>query len=218
MFKDAKDIYMEEKIFTVNSLVTIFEYFESLCWKDIKNNILEDYKLEIPEDSKKNIIEYFEKNKDNEQKLINKANLTTAIRRLISRYIAGTRQEIEINPETQFKLHIGKYEFWTPEMVEDPSFFVEMNEIFKDNVLISHAWKIYNLLEGDTILEKEINKRKEEKQKDEEIKKEEFEINTDSNQNEGENEGNKEGDKKDKKDEDDEEEEENEESERSFDQ
>ena len=218
MFKDAKDIYMEEKIFTINSLVTIFEYFESLCWKDIKNNILEDYKLEIPEDSKKIIIEYFEKNKDNEQKLINKANLTTAIRRLISRYIAGTRQEIEINPETQFKLHIGKYEFWTPEMVEDPSFFVEMNEIFKDNVLISHAWKIYNLLEGDTILEKEINKRKEEKQKDEEIKKEEFEINTDSNQNEGENEGNKEGDKKDKKDEDDEEEEENEESERSFDQ
>ena len=43
-------------------------------------------------------------------------------------------------------------------MVEDPSFMVEMNEIFKDNILISHYWRIYNILDGDTILNKEINK------------------------------------------------------------
>lgn len=109
---------------------------------------------------KKNIIEYFEKNKNNNQKLINKVNLTNAIRKLISRYIATTRQEIEINPEGKFKLYIGKYEFWTPEIADDPSFLEEMNEIFKDDVLISHSWNIYNLLDGDSILDKEINKHK----------------------------------------------------------
>ena len=162
MFKESKDIYIEKKIFTVNSLVPIFEYFEALCWKDIKTNILEDYKLEMPEESKKNIIEYFEKNKM-KSKLINKTNLTTAIRRLISRYIASSRQEIEINPEIKFKLYIGKYEFWTQEIVENPSFSMEINEIFKDDVLISHTWEIYNLLEGDNILDKEINKHKNKK-------------------------------------------------------
>ena len=96
MFKEARNIYIEEKIFTINSLLSIFETFEALCLKDIKINILEDYKLEIPEDSKKNIIEYFEKNNNNKQKLINKINLTNAIRKLISRYIATTRQEIEL--------------------------------------------------------------------------------------------------------------------------
>ena len=145
MFKESKDIYIEKKIFTVNSLVPIFEYFEALCWKDIKTTILEDYKLEMPEESKKNIIEYFEKNKM-KSKLINKTNLTTAIRRLISRYIASSRQEIEINPEIKFKLYIGKYEFWTQEIVENPSFSMEINEIFKDDVLISHTLEIYNLL------------------------------------------------------------------------
>ena len=216
MFKEMRDLYMEEKILTINSLVSIFEYFEALCWKDIKTNILVDYQIEIPAESKKKIIEYFEKNKDDEKLIINKNNLTTAIRRLISRYIAGTRQEIEINPNTQFKLHIGKYEFWTPEIVENPSFFVEMNAIFKDDILISHSWNIYNLLEGDTILDKEINRHKEEKQKNEENKKDEFEINTNSNQIK-ENENNEDPNKNKNKDEE-EEEDENEESEREFDQ
>ena len=174
MFKESKDIYTEEKIFTINSLIPIYEYFEALCWKDIKTYILEDYKLEIPEESKKNIIEYFEKNKNKMKKLINKTNLTTAIRRLISRYIASTSQEIEINPEAKFILYIDKYEFWTKEIVEDPSFYTEINKLFKDDVLISHAWKIYNLLEGDTILYQKTNKHKEEKQKTEEIKNEEL--------------------------------------------
>ena len=38
---------MDEKVFTISSLVTIFEYFEALCWKDIKTSILPDYQLEL---------------------------------------------------------------------------------------------------------------------------------------------------------------------------
>ena len=52
---------------------------------------------------------------------------------------------------------------------------MEINEIFKDDVLISHTWEIYNLLEGDNILDKEINNQKyKNKKKNEEIIKEEI--------------------------------------------
>jgi len=38
---------MEEKVFTINTLVSIFEYFEALCWDDIKKDVLLDYKIEL---------------------------------------------------------------------------------------------------------------------------------------------------------------------------
>ena len=215
MFKEKYEFYMEEKILTINSLVSIFEYFEALCWKDIQNNILVDYKIEMLEKSKKEILEYFEKNKN---KVINKTNLTNALRRLMSRSIAGSRQEIEIKPDSKLKLYISQYELWTQEIVESNDFQLEKDEIIKDDIMICHCWMLYNILDGDILLEKEINRNKEEKQKHEEniinenenkIKKE-FEINTNSSQFDNKKEEN-EKEKKDIDESDDEEEEEEEE-------
>ena len=218
MFKEKYEFFMEEKILTINSLVSIFEYFEALCWKDIQNNILMDYKIEMPEESKKNILEYFEKNK-NENKVINKTNLTTALRRLMSRSIAGSRQEIDIKPDSKLRLYIGQYELWTQEIVESEAFQREKDEIIREDILICHCWMLYNILDGDNLLEKEINRNKEEKQKHEENienekeKNDEFEINTDSNQIEEKKEEENKKEKKDIDESDDEEEEE----EREFD-
>ena len=66
----------------------------------LKNN------FKMPENE---INSYFEKNKS-EKKIINKENLTSAIRKLISRSISGTRQEMEIKPDTKLKYYIIKEE------------------------------------------------------------------------------------------------------------
>ena len=215
MFKEKYEFYMEEKIFTINSLVSIFEYFEALCWDDIQANILIDYKLEMSEESKKSVLEYFEKNK-NDKKIINKKNLTTALRRLMSRSISGSRQEIDMKADSQLRLYIGQYELWNQINVEDEAFQLEKDEIIKDDILICHCWMLYNILDGDNLLKKEINKNKEERQKHEENKNikeknEEFEINTDSNQKDEQKEDNNEEQK-----DIDESDEENEEEEREF--
>lgn len=42
-----------EQIFSIDTLVPIFEYFEALCWKSMKKNILPDYKLNVPGETKK---------------------------------------------------------------------------------------------------------------------------------------------------------------------
>ena len=219
-FRDKHDFFMDEKVFTISSLVTIFEYFEALCWKDIKTSILPDYQLELTDEAKKFILNYFEEIKDKET-VINKQNLSSALRKIISRSLAGTRQEIDIKPEAKLSLYINKYELWGEELVENVMFQQEIVKIIRDDILIGHCWKLFNLLDGDTILEKEINKNREENQRQEEMNNNndnnnEFEINTNSNQNEEEKKDQK--NKKKKKGEDDEEEEEEEEEEREFDQ
>ncbi len=212
-FKDKWEYYMEEKVFTINSLVSIFEYFEALCWKEIKDKILEDYKLDLPDESKKYILNYFEENKDKET-IINKVNLTTALRKIISRSLAGTRQEVDISPDSKLELYINKYELWGQEIVENEQFQKEIVLVIKSDIHISHCWALFNLLDGDAILDKELNKNKEEKEKQkQEQEKKEFEIDTSSSQNK---EGEEKKDEEKKKDEDNEEEEEEEEEEIEF--
>ena len=198
-------------MFTINTLVSIFEYLEAFCWDNIKKDVLLDYKIELPNESKKYILNYFEENK-NEKALINKNNFTSALRKLISRSIAGSRQEIEIESKAKLKLYIDQYQLWDQEIVENESFQPEILKIVKDDLLVGHFWGLFKLLDGDDILEREKNKNKEEKHKNEEnIQRNDNEINTNPVSSE---EGNKE---KKKKEEVEEEEEEEEEEGREFD-
>ena len=173
MFKDAFE-FGEKQSFTIDSLVSIFEHFESLCWKSMKKNILPDYQLEISEETKKYIIEYFDKNKDQE-KLINIKNFTKALRKLISRSIAGSRQEIDIKSDAQLKLYIGRGDLWPIQIVEKDEFINEVFYICKEDIIIGNCMNLYNLLDGDAILDLELHndndndRNKKEEKKDEDI-------------------------------------------------
>ena len=144
--------------FTINSLVSIFEYFEELCWENIKKYIPEDFKTPIDEKIMKNIRHYFEKNKNNEKKLIDKIIFTKAIRKLISRYIVGTRQETDIKPEIELKLHIIKPEFWPKNIIDDNDMFnLQIDEIFKSKINVEQSLELYNSLQGDENQFKNLN-------------------------------------------------------------
>ena len=177
LFKNKYEYNPEEKTFTINSLVSIFEFFESLCWKEMQKNILFDYQLDLPEEINKYILDYFDK--VNEEKLINKKIFTTALRRLISRSLAGTRQEIDIKSESALKLYIDREDLWSKQIMNNDLFYPEIDQIFKNDILIGHCWKLYNLLDGDSILNEmiKINNKKEERRNLND-------INTDSNQKE----------------------------------
>ena len=143
-----------------------------------EKNILPDYKLKIPEKTKKNIIDYFEENK-NKNKLINTNNFTTALRKLISRALTGSRQEIEINQVNKLKLYLGKEEFWQQQITEKEEFVNEINDICKDDLIIGYCLDLYDSLGGDEILKNEMlwdnneNENDEDKIRDEEIDEDE---------------------------------------------
>ena len=191
LLKIKHDYNPEDKSFTINSLVSIFEYFEALCWKEIRKNILIDYKLELSEEVKKKVIDYF--NQKNEGRIINKKNFTTALRRLISRSIAGSRQEIDIKSDSELKLYINRDDLWSKEIIENELFDVEIDQICVDEIKIGHSFNLFNILDGDSILSDEINKDKnKEKKRQREIINENIIENTAEENNQNVNDENKE--------------------------
>ena len=158
LVKNKYEFNPEEKSFTVNTLVSIFEYFESLCWKEMKKNILADYQLELSDEIKNKTIDYF--NKIKEEKIINKKIFTTALRRLISRSIAGSRQEIDIKSDSELKLYINRDDLWKKEIIENEQFDMEIDQICVDEIKIGNCFNLYNILEGDSILDEELNRNR----------------------------------------------------------
>ena len=149
--KHEFDINQELNLFSVDSLVPFFEYFESLCWKEIKETIEVDYKDVLTEDIQKHILNYFKTN-NNSESLINKKNLTNALRKLLSRSIAGKKAVIDIKIDEKLINYIAQEYIWDRKTFENQNFENELIKIFIDDILIKHAFHIFNLLDGDNIL------------------------------------------------------------------
>ena len=183
MFKNKYEYQMDAQIFSIDSLVSIFEHFEALCWKEMKKNLLPDYQLQLSQETKNAIQQYFEENKDKE-KLINKNNFTQALRKLIARSLAGTRQEIDIKSEAQLKLYIGREDLWPKTFIDNDNFIGEIYMICKDDVIIGNCFELYNFLDGDSILNNEIYKNKNENNDKNNVAKEQNEEKPEESDNE----------------------------------
>lgn len=138
-------LYRNKKLFTINSLVSIFEYFELICWDEMKKRIPLDYQLKLSDEIKNNIRNYFEINENN-HKLINKTDFCTALRKLISRSIIGTSEQIDIKSDAKLKLYINREDLWNKSITKDILFEKEIDQIFKDEILIGHCLDLYNSL------------------------------------------------------------------------
>ena len=144
----------DQKAFTVMTLVPIFEYFEKLCWEDIKKNVLPDYKLELNEEIEDHILDYF--NNENE-KIINKKDFATSLRKLISRSLAGLRQDIDIDSKRELRQYIERGDLWDIKMMENEKFTKELDKICFEEIKIGHCFNLYNLIEEEENRNNEIN-------------------------------------------------------------
>jgi len=156
--KNLFEIQYEHKCdsFKINCLIPMYEYFENFCWEELKKHISPDFQLELEEKDKQYILDYFEKNEKDEKKIITKKNLTTALRRLISRFLISSRQEAEINPDLELRSNIGREEFWNKDISNNENFLKEIFDICKKEIKIRHSYKLYEILDGDKILNKEL--------------------------------------------------------------
>ena len=154
-FKNGK----ERKLFTVDTLMNVFNIFEIICWDKIKDNLSESYLMEMKEKSKKTIDTFFKNEikdnikKDNNQRLISKRALATAIRRFVSRYLSGKRGENEIHEKNKLMFYLSKQELWDEYgFIDNEEFEVELSMILEDEVLVGHAVNLYEYLGEDKTL------------------------------------------------------------------
>ena len=157
ILKELFDNTKERKLFTIDSLMNIFNIFEIICWEKIKDNLSESYLMEINEDIKNYINNSFNI-LANKQSLISKVKLATAIRRFVSRYLSGRRAENEIDEKNKLILYLSKQELWDEfGLVDNEEFQNELNMIFSEegnnfNILVGQATNLYEILGGDISL------------------------------------------------------------------
>ena len=184
ILKDLFDIGKDKDLFTVDTLLNVFNIFEMICWEKIKENLMDVYLMDIDEKNLKTIDDYFSnESKDNNNqninnpKIITKRILSTALRRFVSRYLSGKRGQIEINENHNLIYYLSKHELWDNyDFILNEEYEVELSKIFgyEDNnpnpkILVGQATKLYDHLGGDkNLLNEYFSKLEEEKKPDKE--------------------------------------------------
>ena len=156
----------ELKEFKICHILSVYEYFELFCFNDFKNNMEPIYKEIINDEKKREIFKFFNENKNS---LISKLKISTAIRRFISRSLAGRREDFEIEIEYElFGVLKTKEDCWDKETFNSIAFETEIEKLKVLNIKITEALDLYEILGGDSILLGEnIKKKVEEKQEEE---------------------------------------------------
>ena len=164
--KIETDEEYNDSLFTVECLIDLMNIFEMLCWDKIKNHLDKDYSIDINDDIKLFIKKFFNKNKIK----ISKELLCTAIRRFISRYLIGKKEENKINSKNNLYHYLDKNELWPDNLKKNEIFKEELKQLFTTNksnyISVGHSLKLYEYLGGDLFsLEELIKKKKEETKK-----------------------------------------------------
>ena len=161
--------------FTLFKLFSIYEYFELLCYDDFLNNTVNDYKEVIPDDKLFKLNQHFEKKEKNGKGyLISKIILSSSLRKFISRFLSGKRNELEINPDFElFNYMEYREDIWKRETRENVNFTRELSELNDIKILVKNAVNLYDELGGDkNLLGEEVKNeiQNEEKKLEEENK------------------------------------------------
>ena len=167
--EDTKKLFTENK-FKISHILSVYEYFELLCFNEFKSNILPIYKEEIKEEKKEKLFNYF---KENPNCVLNKLQISTAIRRFISRSLVGKREDFEVDSEHElFSILQIKEDCWRREILGTISFKTEIEKLKELQIKVSEVLNLYDVLGGDIILLGEKVKKQVEKKEVEEIEEE----------------------------------------------
>ena len=147
---EIKNFFITHTEFSVNKLVRIFELFEHLCWDQIKDNLLDEYKKNIDDEKSKLISEYYIANPD-KKNYIKKIELAGAVRKLISRYLAGKRSQSETNEDKNLFDYLSRVDLWVRN-IDDDNFEKEYFKLSKLKITVGEGKDFYDKLGGDSQL------------------------------------------------------------------
>ena len=159
---DCKEFFLNEgNNLTIDKIMNIFFFIEHLCFKDLVNNLQQEYKEKIPQNIKEKI----------ESQLLNKENylegyytiedLGAAIRRFISRYIVGKTQEIDIKLDRELAFELSRIDLWEPKIANIQNFEDIITNQFKDiKLTVAQAYELYILIRKEDM--KSINNKENE--------------------------------------------------------
>ena len=166
---DCKNLFENLSNFGICKLFEIFSFLELFCFDSMIKNLKDDYKIKLKEGQKQKIDEYYQ---SGEQISIDKVNLASFCRKLISRYLISQRNGNDINDENLLSLYFMKADLWDLDIIDNNDLFeVEINNIksYIPDLKVCQAFDLCNYLDPDNTKLKEIKmileKEKENKEK-----------------------------------------------------
>ena len=144
--------------FEVNKLMNIFFYIEHLCFEDLSKTLQPEYKISIDSKTQEKIKKkLLETNKENKYYSIK--DLGAALRRFISRYLVGNRQDVEIDEKRPLAYELSRLDLWEEKIGK----LNNLEELVKDQLgefklNIGQSFSLYEII-GEK--DKEYIKKKE---------------------------------------------------------
>ena len=145
--ENIKTLFNNNKEIKINQLVRVFEFFEHLCWNQIKDNLLDEFMKPLEEAKIKLIDDYYKNNNDNKNN-IKKLELAGAVRKFISRYLAGKRSQSEIGEDKMLFDYLIRVDLWERN-IDAPNFEKEFFELSKFKITVGEGKDFYDKLGGD---------------------------------------------------------------------
>ena len=156
----SKIFYKNNQGFKLKHLYSIFEEFEKYLFPYILLHVYDKYKIEMFDENKDNIINYFEINKDNiKETKFTKRQLIDALRKFISRYLTSSDINNEYNNKnedgedlpTHISLinYLNKSDLWPLEVFyNEDKIEYGFNNLKDFNLLVKHSYDLYKCLSG----------------------------------------------------------------------
>ena len=157
--------------FTISQIISVYEYFELLCFEEFKKNIDPSYKQTIDDEKKEQIKKYFDGHKSG---LLDQLVISTTIRKFISRSLVGMREDLEIGDNIElFGVLLYKEDCWNREIFNYNNFEQEIEGLKTLDIRVGEILDLYDVLGGDKILLGDNIKMQEDKKEEVKIIEEE---------------------------------------------
>jgi hypothetical protein len=168
---DCRNFFLNEgNQLTSDKLMNLFFFFEHLCFEDLAETVQLEYKKPISNDIKEKIREKLIKNYKNDTYSLK--DLGAAVRRFISRYLAGKLQTTEIDEKLELPFQLSRMELWEEKIGSNEDLViiigVQLNE-FK--LTIANTYDFYELIgdEDKKSISSLVDKKDEQKMEDQKI-------------------------------------------------
>ena len=121
------------QMFSINTLINIYQLIEFLCWPEFKNNLNEQYKMHLTDEMKVVIKKVLDKY-ITEDSVLKKQDIANATRRLISRYLSGKRGDTDIDEMKKLFEFIKRADLWRPELLRSEENDDLLYNIFENSI------------------------------------------------------------------------------------
>ena len=154
---DCKNLFEKLNKLRISKLFELFSFLELFCFDSMTKNLRNDYNIDLSKEQELMIDKYF---KNGDQKKIEKIDLASFCRRLVSRYLISKRNDNDINPDNKLSLYLSKSDLWNFDIINYDLFDMEINNIRANipDVKVSQTFKLCNFLDPENTPLEEINK------------------------------------------------------------